>query len=129
MGLNNGKIEIWDWNNCVLKRSLDNGHFKQGKSCDINSLVILNREYLVSGSADCSIIIWNIKSEDFNIVKRLKYQNSISSLTVLNEREIIVTHSKNVSIYNFSTNNSFDMIKTGNTHRNTVSLCAKLNQE
>lgn len=74
----------------------------------MNALVVFNQEYLISGSSDCTIVIWSLSNE-YKILKRLKYDKQIISICSLNDKEMLISHGFNVSVYNISFDQSYSL--------------------
>jgi WD40 repeat protein len=86
----NGTILLWDINSENIIMKID-AHKQQ-----INSLILFNNEYIISGSSDCSIRIWH-ETELFNqdYIELNGSAGSVTSLVDLNNNGVFVSGTEN----------------------------------
>ena len=107
-----GVIKIWDFENKVEKKTLK-GHV----DC-IMCLCKYNEDYLASGSADCTIKIWEWKLESQNaLIKSIRGHDTwVKCLTSLNGYLLSGSDDRTIKVWD----SNFDCIKTLKGHKHSI---------
>ncbi|EAR98335.2 WD domain, G-beta repeat protein (macronuclear) [Tetrahymena thermophila SB210] len=127
-GFSNGKIITFDISQGVQMRVIENGHFVRGRLNQVNSLVVFNQEYLISGCSDQTVIIWDLSNE-YKILKKMKFDGQILSISSLNEKEMLIAHGCHVTVYNMSTDKTFNLTQVYEPHSELVINCTAIDHE
>ncbi|KAL4452921.1 hypothetical protein ABPG74_002486 [Tetrahymena malaccensis] len=127
-GFSNGKIITFDISEGVQMRVIENGHFVRGRLNQVNSLVVFNQEYLVSGCSDQTVIIWDLSNE-YKILKKMKFDGQVLSICSLNEKEMLIAHGCHVTVYNLSTDKTFNLTQIYEPHSELVINCTAIDHE
>ncbi|KAL4470934.1 hypothetical protein ABPG72_013521 [Tetrahymena utriculariae] len=127
-GFSNGKIITFDISQGVQMRVIENGHFVRGRLNQVNSLVVFNHEYLISGCSDQTVIIWDLSNE-YKILKKMKFDGQVLSICPLNEKEMLIAHGCHVTVYNLSSDKTFNLTQIYEPHSELVINCTAIDHE
>jgi WD40 repeat protein len=126
---NEKNVKIWELEKGKLIKELI------GHEDNINDLLNLNNEILISCSKDTTLRLWNLKDDEYNCIKIINLNNEVSSILKLTKEFYVINiFSLNLQIWGFDNNNNnynnnFKFLRILRDDKYTISSIKRLSNE